>query len=720
MRDEALSNSRKSVLFDEMEVMYDIVFVMNANSRGWILEKICKVIERESSLNCGYVYSERNDKLTYPLPKARAYFFAHYALAFSTMARVPEVFGADRFVWFTHPDVSKGMTLDDMGAMLNLCTHVFTPCSINRRLLALVGVDSSRISVPLGGADPDVFKPHTRGNGVVGFVGAYYPRKMPDKMLDLMRAMPDVEFILVGPGPDDVANRGLLWSSWSRFGELINLPNLTYVEASYDDYPRYFGEMDVYVSLSELEGGPIPVIEAMMSNVIPVATRTGFAEDVIDQGGTGYVIPIEADPATISYVIRQALARADVDVRTQALDYSWSNFARAILERMMPSAKEGVQTAIGQTQESHRFLRQGWHAPDRSGAWMSASSARLKLPMQSVETGTKSVTVNLWTAFPAGQDAPFVSLSVNGQTIARRQLPPMESTEITGTFELPADRISRPIEISIDVSHLAEVEIAGAKRKSGVKLAWVKLDDANIRASEVIPDLVSRPDAQRRAVPASELAAALAKSSEISLPVQSANDDTWVESVRGMLANIGWLRRQPAPRVAEPLAAASPAPANVVVVGAEKLNFVTGSAVVRHLRDGWWEPEPHGVWTRGRIGDLQLWLDTAASSNAELEVEGRVIGARCPDGENVAIQVHLGGEATSHVDIKFSSDEMALMRIPLPQLPADWAGAARISFRRAASFMPSEIDPSSADHRDLGFYLSSIRVTPLSTHGALR
>ena len=77
-----------------------------------------------------------------------------------------------------------------------------------------------------GGADPSAFRSKRRGRGRIAFVGACYERKSPDLMLEVIRRMPDCRFLLIGPSPEEVENRMLLWSNWGRFRELAELPNL--------------------------------------------------------------------------------------------------------------------------------------------------------------------------------------------------------------------------------------------------------------------------------------------------------------------------------------------------------------------------------------------------------------------------------------------------------------------------------------------------------------
>jgi glycosyltransferase involved in cell wall biosynthesis len=85
--------------------------------------------------------------------------------------------------------------------------------------------------------------------------------------------------------------------------------------------------------LSELEGGPIPLIEAMMSNVIPVATRTGFAPDVINHGTNGYLCNFEDSTATISHWIDCALSNKN-SVRSTVEHLSWERFSHRMLEEL--------------------------------------------------------------------------------------------------------------------------------------------------------------------------------------------------------------------------------------------------------------------------------------------------------------------------------------------------------------------------------------------------
>ena len=121
-----------------------------------------------------------------------------------------------------------------------------------------------------------------------------------------------------------------------EYESLSGLKNFTYLEGDYHEYPSYYSQLDVIVSMSELEGGPIPILEGMMSNVVPVASRTGFAPDVIRHGQNGFLFDVDASIEVVNELISQALSLSS-DVRPTVLAYTWKNFVigiERILEEM--------------------------------------------------------------------------------------------------------------------------------------------------------------------------------------------------------------------------------------------------------------------------------------------------------------------------------------------------------------------------------------------------
>lgn len=293
----------------------DVVFVTPPkDAGGWILDGICKEIA--SRLPAGVTHAMVcSDE---PLPPAGRYFFSHYMYFFGSLPKLTVPNYKGNFVFFTHLEASKHNLSDArVFELLGLCDGVICMNSDAGDVLGHHAIEARRISVAVGGADESFFRPTERTrDGAIGFVSAYYERKNPDLMLEIIQRLPDKRFILLGKN----------WEKYGRFDELKACKNLEYVNAPYAQYPEIYSKMSVFVSTSTLEGGPIPLIEAMMSNVVPVVSTTGFARDVVQHGINGYLFGPGANATEVVRLINDAYA-LDADVRASALSFSWTAFA---------------------------------------------------------------------------------------------------------------------------------------------------------------------------------------------------------------------------------------------------------------------------------------------------------------------------------------------------------------------------------------------------------
>jgi glycosyltransferase involved in cell wall biosynthesis len=293
--------------------LFDLAFVISPNNRGWILEGICQEIARyfPGSFTMHYGLA--------PLPKAQAYFFSHWSLFTAGLRQKMSVEGSTTLVWFTHPPSLGRFRMGRLVRALNRATRVVSTSSVHAEWLITLGLEKAKVEVVLPGADPALFLPHDRGDGAVGLCSAYYPRKSPELIVEIVQRMPDRPFLLLGRG----------WEQAPEYTELQTFGNFTYVQAPYEQYPQYYRKMDVFLSPSRLEGGPIPLLEAMMCNAVPVATRTGFAPDLIEHGSNGFLYEPDTDAETACALIEQAYG-IDADVRKTVEHLTWERFSRTI------------------------------------------------------------------------------------------------------------------------------------------------------------------------------------------------------------------------------------------------------------------------------------------------------------------------------------------------------------------------------------------------------
>jgi glycosyltransferase involved in cell wall biosynthesis len=293
----------------------DWAFVIHSNARGWILDAICQEIGSRQPASWRVV-----DHLTAP-PIAKNLFFSHFSLLESFNVRFPQsLANSNVFVWYTHPREETSASIALSLELFRLTTYVIFTCESNRALWVSRGLPIEKAVCILGAADPHFFKGHARGGGCVGLSSSFYERKNPDVMVDVIKLLPHRQFTLLGRH----------WNRYARFEEMKALPNFEYLSAPYRDYPRIYATFDVFLSISNLEGGPIPLIETMMCNVVPVASDTGFAPDLITHGHNGYLFDCNADATHIADLIEQAFD-LEADVRAGVQQYSWDRFSAEII-----------------------------------------------------------------------------------------------------------------------------------------------------------------------------------------------------------------------------------------------------------------------------------------------------------------------------------------------------------------------------------------------------
>lgn len=304
------------------KIEYDIVFVIPPKKApGWILKAICLELQKFC-----------HDKKTVlvnsgkKLPSARFYFFSHYMYYFDAILKLRISNPLQGYVWATHLEPDKnGIDLNQLASLLNNAKKIFCMNSQLIKLFTDAGVNKSRMLLTIGAADPTVFLGHSRKpNGKVGFCSAFYERKSPEIVYEICTLIKDKEIVLIGKG----------WEKFDKFKQMMDLPNFEYVDTEYHNYPDLYASMSVFVSVSNVEGGPIPLLEAMISNVVPVVGDTGFSKDIVLNGINGYIYNLSStSPMEIVELIYKAYDLKG-DIRETVLQYDWESFSKNILKNM--------------------------------------------------------------------------------------------------------------------------------------------------------------------------------------------------------------------------------------------------------------------------------------------------------------------------------------------------------------------------------------------------
>jgi glycosyltransferase involved in cell wall biosynthesis len=296
-----------------------ILFVTHTSTRGWILDtKACRLSKNYPGESKVF-YSKRFTNL----PDAEGYFFLHQKYFARAIRYNPRIRKRKTIVMFTHPEWSKRYSIRHIVYILNFADRIVCLNYAMAEELSSLGIPREKIVVLHLASDPEMFTPRERdGKGAIGFCMGYYKRKNPELIIDIVKNMPDKKFLLIGRN----------WDQYERFNEILSFPNFEYYDnIPYERYPEIYHKMDVFVSTSYLEGGPVPLLEAMLCNVVPVVTRTGFCSDLVEHGKNGYLFDSTDNVQHVIQLIREAID-LKINVRPYAEPHSWQNYANKIRE----------------------------------------------------------------------------------------------------------------------------------------------------------------------------------------------------------------------------------------------------------------------------------------------------------------------------------------------------------------------------------------------------
>jgi glycosyltransferase involved in cell wall biosynthesis len=301
---------------NKKSVFTSITYVAREADKDWIFGAKVRRLAKFSDLNSNtYFHNRLRD-----LPDSDGYFFVFHQYFYRAIRHNPKILNRKNIVMFTHPNWTFSFSESHVIWCLNKADKVICLNSKVQRELIAAGLDAKKTSLIHIASDPDFFYKHERKTGDVGFCSAFGERKNPDLVYQLVKNMPERKFHLIGR----------YWENYERYDEMKNMANFTYYNnKSYDTYPNLYSKIDIFISPSVLEGGPVPVLEAMLSNCFPIASKTGFCPDVISDGKNGFLFDIDAEYSEVIKLIKLADSKT-IDVRQTALEYSWKNCSQKI------------------------------------------------------------------------------------------------------------------------------------------------------------------------------------------------------------------------------------------------------------------------------------------------------------------------------------------------------------------------------------------------------
>jgi glycosyltransferase involved in cell wall biosynthesis len=193
----------------------------------------------------------------------------------------PERYSGKSIVFYPHREDEIG-SIEHQVEILNQCFAVYFMCTLNADELVSHGLDKNKVRLVYFALDVDCIRDNkvARNLKTVVLASRYGPRKGLELLPELIREMPDWNFIALGRN----------WEEFIDLTGLSSLSNFSYILFDKKTRSENFSKAGVFLSLSNLEGGPVPLIEAMLLDLIPIATDTGFARDLIVDNENGFLL----------------------------------------------------------------------------------------------------------------------------------------------------------------------------------------------------------------------------------------------------------------------------------------------------------------------------------------------------------------------------------------------------------------------------------------------
>jgi len=180
----------------------------------------------------------------------------------------------------------------NIGGLLNSFDRILVPSeNIGRELQSYEGLTTPYSVIPFFVDLPDwTYIPPQRSARTLGCIGRFSREKNQDLLIrlygEVMKLVPDARLILVGNGPQAGEFKSLAMS-------LGLSQNIEFID-HFDDIREMMERIDIFILLSDAEGMPISLIEALYFGKPVIATPVGSIPEMIIPGYNGYIFPKEA------------------------------------------------------------------------------------------------------------------------------------------------------------------------------------------------------------------------------------------------------------------------------------------------------------------------------------------------------------------------------------------------------------------------------------------
>ena len=178
---------------------------------------------------------------------------------------------------------------------------------------------------------------------LVGSIGTFTRLKGHEDFLQAAAALPNDSAFFVISGTESPATKEYR-RRLERLIEQLNLTDRVSLIGRMDDISDLFCALDVFVSASHSESFGLAIVEAMAAGTAVVATQTDGAQEIIEDGKSGILVPIGAAQTMANEIGRLLVDRRR---RDELADNARAHVSeRFSLERMVDETEQVYERSL--------------------------------------------------------------------------------------------------------------------------------------------------------------------------------------------------------------------------------------------------------------------------------------------------------------------------------------------------------------------------------------
>jgi len=233
----------------------------------------------------------------------------------------PARYDENSVVLYTHNGSELG-TIENQVNVLQCARFVHFMCSRDQETLINAGLPEGKTKLVLGAVDECCVQDFSmqKISKKIILDSKFGPRKGSKYLFELVESLPDYKFSVLGRD----------WEKYEFYDQITKLQNIEFLNFRGINKNEIYSKASIFISLSDLEGGPIPLLESMRFGLWPIVTDTGFARDVIDNRINGNLIDFPVSVVQISNFVREVPAYFETSELVGKL--SWDRMTRHYLD----------------------------------------------------------------------------------------------------------------------------------------------------------------------------------------------------------------------------------------------------------------------------------------------------------------------------------------------------------------------------------------------------